>query len=84
MRRWYRNKKSPILFSGISLSGVGKDIHLHGFDWLLLFMNNQADILGGFPAENLFAAARANLRGNVFHKNGFPVNLKNFANEFGA
>jgi len=65
--------------SGISCSGVSEYVHLHGLDGLLLSVNNLADFLSGFPAENLFATTRTDLRGNIFHKDWFSVQLKDFA-----
>ena len=73
-----------VFTSGISFSGVSEHIHLHGLDWLPLSVNDQSHFLSGFPAENLFAATRANLRGDVFHENGLPVNVEDFAHEFRA
>ena len=73
-----------VFTSGISFSGVSEHIHLHGLDWLPLSVNDQSHFLSRFPAENLLAATRAHLRGDVFHENGFPVNLKNLTYEFCA
>jgi len=70
--------------SGISFSGVSEHIHLHGLDRFPLSVNDQSHFLGGFPAENLFSATRTNLRRDVFHKNRFPVNLKDLTHELCA
>ena len=73
-----------IFTSGISFSGVSEHVHLHGLDRLPLSVNDQSHLLGSFPAENLFAATRTNLCGDVFHENGLPINLKDFSDEFCA
>ena len=78
-----RNSRCEISI-GNFVSGVSEHIHLHGLDWLPLSVNNQAHFLGRLPAKNLFAATRTDLRGDIFHKNRFPVNLKDFAHEFRA
>jgi hypothetical protein len=70
--------------SGISFSGVSEHVHLHGLDRLFLSANEQAHLLGDFPAENLFAATRADLRGNILHKDRLPVHFKDFTHEFAA
>jgi hypothetical protein len=78
-------KKFPMkLSSGISFSSVGEDIHFHGFDWFLPTMDDQPNPLSGFLAKDLFAAARTDLRRNIFHQDWFSINLEYFTYKFCA
>ena len=72
------------LSSGISFSSVGEDIHFHGFDWFLPTMDDQPNPLSGFLAKDLFAAARTDLRRNIFHQDWFSINLEYFTYKFCA
>jgi hypothetical protein len=80
-----KDEKFPMkLSSGISISSVGENIHFHGFDWFLPTMDDQPNPLSGFLAKDLFAAARTDLRRNIFHQDWFSINLEYFTYKFCA
>jgi len=78
-------KKFPMkLSSGISLSSVGEYIHFYRSDRFLPAMDDQPNLLSGFLAKDLFAAARTDLHRNIFHQDWFSINLEYFTYKFCA
>jgi len=75
---------SLIRFAHRAAKGIlseGKYIHLDGLDGLGFTMHHAAHFFGRRPTKDGFPTVLAYHRWNVFHSNGFPVDVEDLADE---
>jgi len=75
---------SLIRFAHRVMRGIlseGKYIHLDGLDGLGFTMHHAAHFFGRLTTKDGFPTVHAHRRRNVFHSNGFPVDVEDLADE---